>query len=65
MVPFTAEGFGGAGNSLLYAYGPVPRLDTVQVDVLHGPILLDADSQVARYRALLDKALTFALSAGR
>jgi len=63
VVPFTAEGFGGAGNSLLYVYGPVPRLDTVQVDVLHGPILLDADSQVARYRALLDKTLTFALSA--
>ncbi|MEU0843574.1 helix-turn-helix transcriptional regulator [Streptomyces sp. NPDC005962] len=63
VVPFDVTGFGGAGTPVLYANGPVPRLDTVHIDVPHGPILLDAESQLARYRALLDKALTFALSA--
>lgn len=63
VVPFDVDGFGGAGTPVLYAYGPVPRLDTVHIDVPHGPILLDAESQLARYRAFLDKALTFSLSA--
>ncbi|NIY69010.1 DNA-binding protein [Streptomyces malaysiensis] len=63
VVPFDAEGFGGAGTPVLYAYGSVPRLDTVHIDVPHGPILLDAESQLTRYRVFLDKALAFSLSA--
>ncbi|MGY0057554.1 helix-turn-helix domain-containing protein [Streptomyces sp. LZ34] len=62
VVPFDTDRFGGAGNSLLYAAGPVPKLDTVYIDALHGPGMLDAESQLVRYRALLDKAATFSLS---
>ncbi|WP_343245288.1 helix-turn-helix transcriptional regulator [Streptomyces yatensis] len=62
VIPFDIAGFGGAGNPVLYAHGPVPGLDTVQIDGPHGPTLLDAESQLARYRALLDKALDFSLS---
>ncbi|MEU5640073.1 helix-turn-helix domain-containing protein [Streptomyces milbemycinicus] len=62
VIPFDTDRFGGAGNPLLYASGPVPKLDTVYIDAPHGPGLLDAESQLVRYRALLDKAATFALS---
>ncbi|MEU0808254.1 helix-turn-helix transcriptional regulator [Streptomyces sp. NPDC005970] len=60
VIPFDVDGFGGAGNSMLYAGGPVPKLDTVQLDALR-MILLDAESQLVRFRLLLDKALGFAL----
>ncbi|MEV8057062.1 Scr1 family TA system antitoxin-like transcriptional regulator [Streptomyces antimycoticus] len=41
----------------------MPKLDTVHIDVPHGPLLLDAESQLARYRVFLDRALAFSLSA--
>ncbi|MEH6376293.1 helix-turn-helix transcriptional regulator [Streptomyces sp. KLMMK] len=50
IVPFSAEGFAGMGYSMLYATGPVPRLDTVQIDHVHGSIFLDAEEQLAHYR---------------
>ncbi|RKN70207.1 XRE family transcriptional regulator [Streptomyces klenkii] len=50
VVPFSAEGFAGMGYSMLYATGPVPQLDTVQVDHVHGSVLLDTKEQLAQYR---------------
>ncbi|MFI0780208.1 hypothetical protein [Streptomyces sp. NPDC021212] len=61
VIPFAADGFGGAGDSMLYADGPVPKLDTVQIDALHGLFLLDAESQLVCYRALFKRAVTFSL----
>lgn len=61
VIPFGIDGFGGAGDSMLYADGPVPKLDTVQIDALHGLFLLDAESQLVRYRALYKRAVTFSL----
>lgn len=61
VIPFDVDGFGGAGNSMLYAGGSVRKLDTVQLDALN-MLLLDAESQLVRFRSLLDKALGFALS---
>jgi transcriptional regulator with XRE-family HTH domain len=53
-VPFEQGAFPGAGQNAVYAEGRVPQLDTVQVDSLHGPAFLHADSQLAKYRAQLD-----------
>ena len=54
VIPFEKGGFPGAGQTVLYAEGPVPQLDTVQVDSSHGPDFLFAEGQLAKYRAQLD-----------
>ncbi len=54
VLPFEAGAFPGAGQTVLYAEGPVPRLDTVQIDNSHGPDFLYADTQLAKYRAHLN-----------
>ncbi|MFD0369094.1 helix-turn-helix domain-containing protein [Streptomyces sp. NPDC059071] len=55
VIPFTAGGFPGAGQSFTYVSAPVPQLDTVQLDSSHGSILLDTDMQLRRYRGLLER----------
>ncbi len=54
VIPFEAGAIPGAGQTVLYAEGPVPGLDTVQIDNSHGPDFLHSDSQLAKYRAHLD-----------
>lgn len=61
LIPFTAEGFAGLGYSMLHLGGPVPQLDTVQLDSLHGITFVDADAQLRRYRALFEKAAASSL----
>ncbi|MEV0266984.1 helix-turn-helix transcriptional regulator [Streptomyces sp. NPDC050617] len=64
-IPFERGEFPGAGQTILYASGPVAQLDTVQLDQSHGPALLDAADQLARYRALLDRMEELALDRAR
>ncbi|MDX3229556.1 helix-turn-helix transcriptional regulator [Streptomyces sp. ME19-01-6] len=54
VIPFSAGSFPGAGQSILYAHGPVPQLDTVQLDTAYGSHFADAPTPLANYRALLD-----------
>ncbi|MFD7028990.1 helix-turn-helix domain-containing protein [Streptomyces sp. NPDC059917] len=54
VLPFEAGGFPGAGQTVNYLEGPVPRLDTVQVDSTHGPDFLHTEAQLSKYRAQLD-----------
>ncbi|GAA2773216.1 helix-turn-helix domain-containing protein [Streptomyces showdoensis] len=61
VIPFTAGGFPGAGQSFTYVSAPVPQLDTVQLDSSHGSMLLDTDMQLRRYRGLLDRLSGLAL----
>ncbi|MCY0936111.1 Scr1 family TA system antitoxin-like transcriptional regulator [Streptomyces sp. H34-S4] len=56
VIPFEAGGFPDAGSSTVYTYGPVRQLDTVQSDTPTGSILLDAETRLANYRAVLDRA---------
>ncbi|MBT2528119.1 helix-turn-helix domain-containing protein [Streptomyces sp. ISL-99] len=63
VIPFDVEGFAGSGYSMLYAGGPVPQLDTVQLDTAHGSIFLDAAPQLQKYRSLYKKIEAAALSA--
>lgn len=55
VVPFSAGGFPGAGQTVLYAHGAVPQLDTVQLDSAHGSLFLDAELPLENYRHLLDR----------
>ncbi|WP_246562004.1 helix-turn-helix domain-containing protein [Streptomyces roseirectus] len=51
VIPMTVIDFPGAGHTMAYADGPVPQLDTVQLDSTSGPVFTDADAQLAKYRA--------------
>ncbi|MCP3820770.1 helix-turn-helix domain-containing protein [Streptomyces sp. A3M-1-3] len=65
VIPFDVEGFAGSGYSMLYAGGPVPELDTVQLDAAHGSIFLDAAPQLRKYRTLFAKIEGAALPAAK
>lgn len=54
VIPFEAGAFPRAGQTVLYAEGPVPQLDTVQIDSSHGPVFVHSEAQLAKYRAHLD-----------
>ncbi len=62
VIPFSAGAFPGSGQTVNYAEGPVPQLDTVQVDSSHGPEFLSHSAQLAKYRAHLDWMEQIALS---
>ncbi|MGW2178888.1 helix-turn-helix domain-containing protein [Streptomyces sp. NPDC001732] len=54
VIPFEAGAFPGAGQTVLYAEGPVSQLDTVQIDNSHGPLFVHSEAQLAKYRAHLE-----------
>jgi transcriptional regulator with XRE-family HTH domain len=62
VIPFDANTFPGSGQSIYYAEGPVPQLDTVNLDQSHGPVFLDAEAQLNKYRVLLDRMEAAALT---
>jgi hypothetical protein len=62
VLPFEVGAFPGSGQSINYLYGPVPQLDTAQLDQFHGPVLLDAEALLEKYRNLLDVVEDAALS---
>ncbi len=63
VLPFAAGTFPGSGQIFNYLEGPVPQLDTVQVDSTHGPEFLSGEAQLAKYRTHLDRTEHLALSA--
>jgi transcriptional regulator with XRE-family HTH domain len=62
VLPFGVGAFPGSGQSINYLYGTVPQLDTAQLDQFHGPVLLDAEALLQKYRRLLDIVEATALS---
>ncbi|MCX4589081.1 Scr1 family TA system antitoxin-like transcriptional regulator [Streptomyces sp. NBC_01549] len=62
VLPFSVGAFYGAGQSILYAEGEVPQLDTVQLDAPLGADFVDAPTPLANYRSLLDLMEQSALS---
>ncbi|WP_282699231.1 helix-turn-helix transcriptional regulator [Streptomyces sp. CC219B] len=62
VIPFGAEYLPSTGQSFDYLEGPVPQLDTVQLDTHHGGCgFLDAEAQLSKYRAVLDHMESHAL----
>ncbi|MFI7346563.1 helix-turn-helix domain-containing protein [Streptomyces sp. NPDC049936] len=52
VIPFSVDGFAGAGSAMVYAGGPVPKLDTVVRDAPHGTLFVDAEAQLGHFRTL-------------
>ncbi|MEU0687134.1 helix-turn-helix domain-containing protein [Streptomyces uncialis] len=62
VVPFDIDAFHGYAQSLLHAGGPVPQLDTIQIDNAYSLDFLSADSQLAQCRTLIERASAVALT---
>lgn len=55
VIPTDQDGFAGAGASMMYADGPVPRLDTGLRDAPTGVVFIDAELQLNQLRTLIRK----------
>ncbi|MDX2679211.1 helix-turn-helix domain-containing protein [Streptomyces sp. NY05-11A] len=62
VIPFGQTGFPASGQPITVANGPAPQLDTVVLDTDHGCEFLDAEAQLDRYRSVLDRMESRALS---
>ncbi|MGV9268446.1 helix-turn-helix domain-containing protein [Kitasatospora sp. NPDC003701] len=62
VVPFDVESLPGPSENFTYTQGPVPELDTVQIDISFGCPLFDAPAQLASYREILARMASVALS---
>ncbi|MFI5678253.1 Scr1 family TA system antitoxin-like transcriptional regulator [Streptomyces cellulosae] len=61
VIPFDGTSFPTTGHAVDYFHGPVPALDTVEVDTAHGGELIDAAGQLEKYRLVLDRMEAVAL----
>ncbi|MEV2212772.1 Scr1 family TA system antitoxin-like transcriptional regulator [Streptomyces sp. NPDC050997] len=61
VIPFNGTSFPTTGHAVDYFRGPVPALDTVEVDTAHGGQLIDAAGQLEKYRLVLDRMEAVAL----
>ncbi|MGW2639335.1 helix-turn-helix domain-containing protein [Streptomyces sp. NPDC001348] len=55
LIPTDQDGFAGAGASMMYVGGAVPRLDTGLRDAPTGTAFIDAEPQLAQLRTLFRK----------
>ncbi|WP_405772352.1 helix-turn-helix transcriptional regulator [Streptomyces sp. NBC_00080] len=55
IIPTDQDGFAGAGASMMYMGGPVPRLDTCLRDTPTGTAFIDAEPHPAQLRTLFRK----------
>ncbi len=62
VIPFAAEGFPMAGDTMMYATATNPHLDTVEVDSPIGAVFFDSPTQLANFRRRLDLVEQVALN---
>ncbi len=62
VIPFTSEDFIDVTQTVMYASGVVPQLDTAHIDTPLGGRYLDAAADLDRYRTLLGVAEQAALT---
>ncbi|MDX3518976.1 helix-turn-helix transcriptional regulator [Streptomyces scabiei] len=65
VIPFDLDGFAGAAGTMTYVGGPLPRLDTVVRDALHGSAFIDSEAQLTIYRTSFRKVEDAALDPGQ
>ncbi|MFF3122952.1 helix-turn-helix domain-containing protein [Streptomyces sp. NPDC057908] len=62
VIPFAAEGFPMAGDTLMYVSAGSHHLDTVEVDSPIGAVFMDSPTQLANFRRRLDLVEQVALN---
>ncbi|MFJ2394992.1 MULTISPECIES: helix-turn-helix domain-containing protein [unclassified Streptomyces] len=65
VIPLDLDGFAGASGTMTYVGGPLPRLDTVVRDALHGSAFLDSEAQLDTYRTSFRKVEGASLDPGQ
>jgi transcriptional regulator with XRE-family HTH domain len=65
VIPFTLDNFAGAGSAMVYAGGPVSKLDTVVRDGPHGTAFIDAEAQLKQFRTLFRRLEAVSLTPER
>jgi transcriptional regulator with XRE-family HTH domain len=55
VIPFDLDGFARAASTMTYVGGPLPKLDTVVRDALHGSAFIDSEAQLNTYRTSFHK----------
>ncbi|MFD8303051.1 helix-turn-helix transcriptional regulator [Streptomyces sp. NPDC059690] len=65
VIPFDQDGFASAASTMTYVGGPVPRLDTVVRDALHGSAFFDSEAQLNTYRTGFRKVEGASLDPGQ
>jgi transcriptional regulator with XRE-family HTH domain len=55
VIPFDLDGFASAAGTMTYVGGPLPKLDTVVRDALHGSAFIDSGAQLHTYRTSFRK----------
>jgi transcriptional regulator with XRE-family HTH domain len=55
VIPFELDGFARASSTMTYVGGPLPKLDTVVRDALHGSAFIDSEAQLDTYRTSFRK----------
>ncbi|MFF5531809.1 helix-turn-helix transcriptional regulator [Streptomyces cinerochromogenes] len=55
VIPFDLDGFARASSTMTYVGGPLPKLDTVVRDALHGSAFIDSEAQLNTYRTSFRK----------
>ncbi|MFF7351702.1 MULTISPECIES: helix-turn-helix domain-containing protein [Streptomyces] len=62
VIPFDLDGFASASSTMTYVGGPVPKLDTVVRDALHGSAFIDSEAQLNTYRTSFRKVEAVSLA---
>ncbi|MFE2111247.1 DUF5753 domain-containing protein [Kitasatospora sp. NPDC059463] len=62
VVPFALDTFPGSGENLTFAEGPVPELDTIEMDVSQDALFFDSQADLAKHRVIFSRLDSTALS---
>ncbi|MFJ3792044.1 helix-turn-helix domain-containing protein [Kitasatospora sp. NPDC090091] len=62
VISFSCHEFVGSGQGIIHAKGPVPRLDTVQLDAVGGPVFLHEQKHLDNYRHIIETMTKRSLS---
>ncbi|MCX4794640.1 helix-turn-helix domain-containing protein [Streptomyces sp. NBC_01242] len=62
VIPFGAGAFPSAGHGIVQFCAENARLDTIQLDTDHGSVFLDGETQLSKYRMVLDRMEACALN---
>ncbi|WP_421107802.1 helix-turn-helix domain-containing protein [Streptomyces sp. NEAU-S77] len=62
VIPFAAEGFPMAGDTMMYVSAEISHLDTAEVDSPIGAVFFDSPTQLANFRKRLDLVEQVALN---
>ncbi|MGW2239721.1 helix-turn-helix domain-containing protein [Streptomyces sp. NPDC001759] len=65
VIPFDQDGFASAASTMTYVGGPLPKLDTVVRDALHGSAFFDSEAQLNTYRTGFRKVEDASLDPGQ